>query len=71
MMCLDIDFAIIVGMNATGAVSASSIVIIAVKAISFWLVLTRWKLGFTLDIFIYYGLGTKKGFYKEPSIHFV
>ena len=62
--------AIIVGMNATGAVSASSIIIIAVKAISFWLVLTLvgswaspWISSFIMS------LGTRKGFYKEPSIH--
>ena len=57
-------------MNATGAVSASSIVIIAVKAISFWLVLTlvgSWASPWISSFIM--ALGTKKGFYKEPSIH--
>ena len=62
--------AIIVGMNATGAISASSIIIIAVKAISFWLVLTlvgSWASPWISSFIM--ALGTKKGFYKEPSIH--
>ena len=62
--------AIIVGIEATGVVSASGIFIIALKAISFWLILTLlgswaspWISNFIMK------LGTKKGFYKEPSIH--
>ncbi len=62
--------AVIVGIESTGAISGISILLIAVKAIAFWLVLTLagswaspWISSFIMK------LGTKKGFYREPSIH--
>lgn len=62
--------AVIVGIEVTGVVSGIGILLIAVKAIAFWLVLTflgswasPWISSFIMK------LGTKEGFYKEPSIH--
>ena len=62
--------AVIVGIEVTGVVSGIGILLIAAKAIAFWLVLTflgswasPWISSFIMK------LGTKEGFYKEPSIH--
>ena len=62
--------AVIVGIETTGVVSGVGILWISVKAIAFLLVLTilgswasPWISSFIMK------LGTKKGFYKEPSIH--
>ncbi len=62
--------AVIVGIEATGVVSGIGILWISLKAISFLLVLTllgSWASPWISSLIM--KLGTKEGFYKEPSVH--